>query len=416
MLAASTVTEKADVGDALVSDDFTRSQRFTQPRMITLDTRFEGAINVNVWTGYAVLVVSRTGQRRVAVGPATVTLEYDETIEAMELSTGTPKTDAQLMKTGYLRVINNVVSDLIKGETKDLCRVNVQVSYRVNFEGDHNRWFNVENYVKFLTDHLRSVVRNAIKRRGIEEFHNEAISIVRDAVLGPAGPGGRAGRVFEENGMRVYDVDILDVRIGDEEIAQIFTETQHDVVRQAIHLAQEEKLLESTQRAERIKQAMAEARYETTRKELELKMEDVTRQLQLEVSKIDSEGQSGLLKLQQKEKQQDSLDKVQEAELQRNRKQRNLELEMAERAQQQRLEELAAQVKAVVDKAQAISPDLIAALQAFSDQALAGKMAESMAPLAILGGKSVSDVLQQLLKGTTLESAIAGRALKAGDS
>ena len=73
------------------ADDFTRTQRFTPPRSLTLDTRLEGAVNVNVWTGYAVLVVSRTGTRRVVVGPATVTLEFDEALEAMELSTARPR-------------------------------------------------------------------------------------------------------------------------------------------------------------------------------------------------------------------------------------------------------------------------------------------------------------------------------------
>jgi major vault protein len=70
------------------------------------------------------------------------------------------------------------------------------------------------------------------------------------------------------------------------------------------------------------------------------------------------------------------------------------------------IQELEAEVKAVVEKANAVSPDLIAALQAFSDKALAEKMAESMAPLAILGGKSVAEVLSNLLKGTIVEKVL----------
>jgi major vault protein len=34
------------------------------------------------------------------------------------------------------------------------------------------------------------------------------------------------------------------------------------------------------------------------------------------------------------------------------------------------------------------------------------KVAESMAPLAILGGESVSDIISRLLKGTVLEKAL----------
>jgi major vault protein len=72
---------------------------------------------------------------------------------------------------------------------------------------------------------------------------------------------------------------------------------------------------------------------------------------------------------------------------------------------------LQAEVQAVVDKSEAVSPDLIAALQSFSDKELAEKMAETMAPLAILGGKSVADVFAQLLAGTNLESVIRSKFL-----
>jgi major vault protein len=35
--------------------------------------------------------------------------------------------------------------------------VELKLVYRVNFEGDDSKWFAVENYVKFLCDHVRSV-------------------------------------------------------------------------------------------------------------------------------------------------------------------------------------------------------------------------------------------------------------------
>ncbi len=64
----------------------------------------------------------------------------------------------------------------------------------------------------------------------------------------------------------------------------------------------------------------------------------------------------------------------------------------------------------VVDRANAVSPDFIAALQAFGDKALAEKLADSMAPLAILGGKSIADVFAQLVKGTNLEEILKKKA------
>lgn len=68
--------------------------------------------------------------------------------------------------------------------------------------------------------------------------------------------------------------------------------------------------------------------------------------------------------------------------------------------------ELKGEVEAVVAKASAISPDLVAALQAFSDRALAEKVATSMAPLSILGGKSVAEVFANMLKGTVLGNTL----------
>ena len=73
---------------------------------------------------------------------------------------------------------------------------------------------------------------------------------------------------------------------------------------------------------------------------------------------------------------------------------------------EQRLRLLDAEVKALVEKAGAVSPDLVAALQGFSDRALTERVAESMAPLAILGGESVAEVLGRLLAGTPLAKAL----------
>ena len=63
-----------------------------------------------------------------------------------------PKTDASTLKTVYLRTLNNKISDKVFVETSDFCPVSMKLSYRVNFEGDPNAWFNVDNYVKFFTD------------------------------------------------------------------------------------------------------------------------------------------------------------------------------------------------------------------------------------------------------------------------
>jgi major vault protein len=410
-LQARAKSEKEEPADAFAGDDFSRKQTYAPPRTLTLDEKYVGAITINVWTGYAILVVSRTGNRKVVIGPQTCLLEYDETLEAMELSTGTPKTDSNVIKTVYLRVLNNKVSDIITAETADLCQVKVQLSYRINFEGDPMKWFNVENYVKFLTEHMRSLLRKAIKQFGIEEFYADAINIVRNTILGTAGEDGkRPGKGFDENGMHIYDVEVLGVEIGDGVIAELLTKAQHSAAHLAIKITQEQKNLEMTKRMEEIRQKISEAQSETTIKEIVLQVNELKKNQELTLAKIKSEAETEDLRLSSKRALQEGLGDIVKAELERERSRREQEMEFARESQRQRIEELSAQVKAVVDKAGAVSPDFIAAMQAFADKSLAEKMADTMSPLAILGGKSIADVFGQLLKDTPLEDVLKKKA------
>ncbi|MDM8522459.1 SPFH domain-containing protein [Desulfococcaceae bacterium HSG8] len=389
-------------------DQFTRKQTFSRPRTVTLDTKYEGAVSINVWTGYAVLVISKTGNRKVIAGPQTCLLEYDETLETVELSTGTPKTEDHLIQTVYLRVLHNKVSDIVEAETRDLCQVQFDVSYRVNFEGEPEKWFNVENYVKFLTDHIRSMLRHAIRQYGIEEFYTKAISIVRDTVLGlPGEDGKRPGALFEENNMRIYDVEVLDVIIGDEVIDQLLVSSQHTTVRQTLEIASEKKKLEVTEQRENIRQEIAKIEAATSQLMIRLEEEDVRNRMAPEMAKIESAAEAQKRKLGAKLADQKTLDQIYSSELAREKAKYDMGLDVTRQEMVQRLEELKAEVQAVVSKAKAVSPQLVAALQDFSDKALAERMAEAMSPLAILGGKSVAEVFGNLLRGTVLENVLA---------
>jgi major vault protein len=397
-------------------DDFNRGQTFTPPRTIVLDTRYDGAVAISVWTGYAVLIVSKIGERKVIVGPATYMLEYDEIVQTVELSTGTPKTDDALARTVYLRVLYNKVSDVVEAETADLVSVRVRLSYRVNFEGDPSRWFNVENYVKFLTEHLRSLLRAAIKQRTIQAFHPQVARDVRDVVLGAQVEGGkRPGRLFEENGMRIYDVEVLDVEIGDDKIALLLVGAQHAVVEQTLTMEGERRRLEQTRERELINQGINTIEASTRVLKLELQRGELDKVHAYDTAKLDAELDTKKRRLDAERIEQEALDAVHDAKLARSQRSTALELDTEDKRLAQRLRELESEVKAVASKAEAISPDLIAALQAFGDQALAEKMAESMAPLAILGGESVVDVLGRLLRGTKLGHVLDAAANEGDD-
>lgn len=399
--------KKEKVSKEIASEEFERDSSFTPPRMITLDTKYDGAVTINIWTGYAILVVSKTGTRKVVVGPQTYLLEYDETLEYAELSTGTPKTDENTFKTVYLRVLHNKVSDLVQAESSDFTQVSILLSYRLNFEGDPEKWFNVENYVKFLTDHLRSFIRNAVKKYSIMDFYANGIEILREVILGkPIKDEKRQGRLFEENGMRIYDVEVLDIRLSDISIENLLIASQQDVVKQTLRIASEKRKLEFTKESEGINQQISLAQSETVQKNYDLQIAESEKELSFTLSLLESEVQKRQKTLSAQLKDQENLNLISQSEINREKEREEMLITLAQKELEQRITELKAEVEAVVAKANAVSPNLIAALQAFADKALAEKMAQSMSPLAILGGKSVAEVFGNLLKGTVLSNVL----------
>ena len=444
-LQESDITVRSAFGErareSFMPDEIRRSTSFTAPRTVTLDTKYEGAVTLEVWDGYAVLVTSKTGKRRVEVGPKSIQLAYDETLQPLELSTGTPKDDNRTIKTAYLLVHNNKVSDRVTAETSDFCNVSITLSYRVNFEGnDKNKWFSVDNYVKFLTEHLRSRIRNVVKHHGIEEFYQNAIDIIRDNILGKQEEGNpRVGLNFSENAMRVYDIEVLNVEISDSAITNLLVSAQHETVKRTLQISSEEQTLDYVKRSEEIKRKTLEAKQETKDATVAIQIEDIqaTWEVNMEQIKVDAEKSSikqknnfeaqvaeatsvdeiDKIKLESEQKKQEKLDKIQEAKLNRKEKKRLKSLELVKKSEDQRLtltkEEITQELAKIaeettqyVKRMESVDTKLIAAMQAFGDKALMGKMAETMAPLAILGGNSIVDVVAKLFNGTPLAGLI----------
>lgn len=204
---------------SLPGDTFDRKTKFTAPRSVVLNTKFDGAVQTTLWTGYAMLLVRKNGDRRVVQGPGTFMLEYDESPQVITLSRGKPKSMTNPLKTVFLLSTANKVSDLVEVETKDFCRLNVSLSFRVNFTGNPEKWFNVDNYVKFMCDHMRSRIRGEVQKLGVEEFYGNHTEILRNIVLGKSIDNTpRPGVVFEENGMHIYDVEVLNVGMQNSDI------------------------------------------------------------------------------------------------------------------------------------------------------------------------------------------------------
>ena len=392
----------------MMADEMSRKEKYTKPRTIKLDTKYEGAVLLNIWPNYAVQVVNKQGTRKVVEGPAVVMLEYDETLDMLELSTSKPKTDHKLMQTTYLQTKNNVVSDIITVETKDLINVDVRLSYKVNFEGEPEKWFGVADYVKLLCQHMRSLVRNAVKKIEIEEFNNKATDIIRDTILGKGGEDKkRVGRSFEENGMNIYDVEVLNVTIGDHSIADMLVENQHETVEQNLRLAKLQKNLEYTKKQEEFKRKELDERVTTSTKSAEVALKEIENGNSVDVAKDKYRAELESTRLSVEQEKQETLDAISAATLARDKAIEDYKTTLEE-------QRTAIKTKSLESAMKAIQPKLIEALIVNGNSKLADTLAKNLKSQRsglndLFSGGGFKEILETV-KGSPLESMISDLA------
>jgi major vault protein len=393
----------AAAAPAAFGTELDRSNQFTKPRTIVFNTKYEGVPSLNIWVGYAVLIVDKKGNRRVEQGPTNLLVDYDQTLEVLQLSTKTPKTDERLIETVFLRVLNNKVSDGCVVETVDHVKVTLRYSMRVNFEGEPMRWFEVENYVKFLCDHVRSVLKGCVKKHAIEAFYAQSVEVIRDAILGRGDEkGGRPGMKFPENGMHITDVEIVEVAIEDEDIASLLGDAQREAVQGNITLLRARRGLEMTEKQEAISRGEADARAETARKLAELEVAATADRLRVALAAVQAElDQAEAQKLATVAKNAVA-DTDHAAALARQRATIALDTETRTAHQQLVLAALRAEVEAAVQRFGAAQGGFSEALLALSNQETLAKVAEAMSVQAFVGGKTLTDVIDRVFAGTPL--------------
>lgn len=410
--AYSTSNQEATLAIFEANANISRGVSYTKPRTITLDTKYEGVVGVSVWTGYAVNVVAKSGKREVVVGPTTRLLNYDETLEPVILSTGCPKRADNTMTTAYLRIENNKVSDYIRVETKDYVNIDIKVSYCVNFLEEYkDKWFCIENYVKYMTDRMRSMLKREVKKYDVHEFYANSTDIVRGVVLGKSKKGEEKadknynGRLFKENGMLVYDVEVLKIDV-DSDIAEMLEEHQREMIEKAMLLNDAEakiKLVEAIAEADQKEAEVAKAkRLHSIETKNIIETEEFAKAQALEAKKRAAAKAKADAELEL----QEVLNQINEAKLVRDKAENDAkvalqkELAAIEEAKQKAYAET---VKEIVGS---ISPDLVAALTTKANAELLTEATKNMSPLAIARGESVADTLNTLLRGTTLEKIV----------
>lgn len=420
--SATAVSESADElhngflgqDNAVVEESgFSRADKFSKPRTITIDNKYDGVVGIDIWTGYAINVVSKNGERKVITGAQTYLMNYDETLEVLALSTGRPKTADHLLQTVYLRVDNNKISDLITVQTKDFVDVLLEVSYCVDFLTEYkDKWFSVENYVKYMTDRERSFIKREARLHTIEDFYENASDIVRKIALNLSAEKeeteqihGRSGRFFKENGMLVHDVELLSISV-ENDVEDIIDAHQKRMIEKSLELSNASKEIEVATHLAEVDRTKADLEYHSKvyRLELENKLSKQKIEKEEELKRIQEE--ADLAAKTALQSLQPLMDSIQKSELARQKEKTDAELNYNKDMDNLEILRLNAYAEAVRRVIEAVSPDLIAAMTSVSNAELLQAVTEAMSPYAMASEESVADVTNKLLRGTSLEGLI----------
>ena len=401
-----------------------RGTSYTKPRTITLDNKLDGVVSIDVWTGYAINVISKDGTRKVVCGPQTVLLDYDQTLESLELSTGNPKSTDRLLKTAYLKHENNKVSDTIMVETKDFVKASIKVSYCVDFDEKYmDKWFAVDNYVKYLCDRVRSLLKRAVKEYTISEFYQNYSDIVRNVTLGLKSeesdgerPAHYGHRFFQENGMFIHDVEVLGLDV-ERSIENMLLDKQYDMIQKTLELADAQREAEIAEALAIAEQKKQELRTQTLINKMELQKKEAEYKLEMQAQIARQQEAEEMAKKKAEADMQPMIDAIAAANVNRRNAEHEAAMnrEAAEHLVTQNHEKAMADIEQAKQEAYAktvksimetITPDLIAAIETGGKCDLMAALTESMAPYAIAQGEGVVETTDRLLRGLPMETSL----------
>lgn len=377
------------------SNKINRSNTYTPPRTISLDnSKYEGAVTVDVWTEYAVNIISKDGKRQVVKGPQTVVLDYDQILEMIEVSN-----DTGLEKVVFLHHKNDRVNDIIEVETSDFVKTKLNISYQIGFDESFcENWFSISDYKKFLRDWCRRVLKKIVKERTITDFNTNYGSIILEGIKDSDADG--YIHKFIENGMVIYDIEVLSVEIEDR-IQEMLDNCQSEILSDTINLLAKQTSVDMEKQIKELETEKirlnselyyfkAKSNAELMAKELELKIADQKARDEENKRKHEIEAEIQILKNAVAEAEYDRLNKQREAE-------RLYEEEKAELAMK-REAHTAEAMKTILD---AISPELAASMKAEGNREIVEAIASSISPYAIAQGESVSEAVNRLMRGTS---------------
>lgn len=194
--------------------------------------------------------------------------------------------------------------------------------------------------------------------------------------------------------MFVYDVEVLDVRILDADVKKLLSDSQRAAIVSEVGRKQEEMRLANERVREEVNRQIYEAQIATLAKAIDLekaKKENALARL------------TGVMDLDRIEKVGRATNEAEALGIASTSR-----VAAAEKEAELERKALEARVAAFEKQMGALAPELIATLKNVGNQTLAAELSKNLAPLAILGGDSVSEIAERLLSALPLGTGSNG--------
>lgn len=182
---------------------------------------------------------------RVEFGPQTLFLEPHERPKVLFISGGVP-VRPNVLRIAKLGLGPDFIRDRLVVRTKDNATLQLEVTFRWRFQVDEEhqeRLFALKDFIGFTAQTLSSEIREEAAKHNFEKFHSEAAELVKAAIFGES-----ASRIFTENGLEVFGVDVEGITPEDPEIQRKLADAIKTNVDIFTKRVQEEEQLESERR------------------------------------------------------------------------------------------------------------------------------------------------------------------------
>ncbi|MFC1697326.1 SPFH domain-containing protein [Nanoarchaeota archaeon] len=182
-------------------------------------------------------------ESRIEKGPKTTFLGPYERPKVLNLSGGKPIRQ-NILKVALLKLGPDFIYDRINVRTKDNAQLIIDVTYKWSFnleDKELKKAFCIEDFVGYAAETLSSEIRSVAALHDFEDFHAKSLEYIKEKVFDGE------NRIFDENGLAIFDIDITSIIPSDEKIA----EKLHEAIKNNMDIYCNKMVLNATLESER---------------------------------------------------------------------------------------------------------------------------------------------------------------------